>query len=43
MATSKETEKEQGKGHLAINTPSIVSQQEWEAGGCPPSPAPVTR
>src|ERR1700692_1501052 len=31
MATSKEREKEPGKGHLAMNTPPIVSQQEWEA------------
>jgi predicted dithiol-disulfide oxidoreductase (DUF899 family) len=31
MATSKEREKENGKGHLAKNTPPIVSQQEWEA------------
>src|SRR5258706_1639719 len=26
-----ERNKEQGKGHLAMNTPPIVSQQEWEA------------
>src|SRR6202140_5124224 len=31
MATSKGKDKEHGKGHLAMNTPSIVSQQEWEA------------
>ncbi len=31
MATTKEKEKEQGNGHLAINKPPIVSQQEWEA------------
>src|SRR5438132_1330128 len=31
MATSKERDKEPGKGHLAMNTPPIVSQQEWEA------------
>src|SRR4029077_14795912 len=31
MATSKERDKQQGKGHLAIKTPPIVSQQEWEA------------
>jgi hypothetical protein len=31
MSTSKERDKEHGKGHLAINTPPIVSQQEWEA------------
>ena len=31
MATSKEIDKEHGKGHLAMNTPPIVSQQEWEA------------
>src|ERR1035437_2553402 len=31
MATSKERNKERGKGNLAINTPPIVSQQEWEA------------
>ncbi len=30
MATSKERDKEHGKGHLAMNTPPIVSQQEWE-------------
>ena len=31
MATSKVRDKEHGKGHLAMNTPPIVSQQEWEA------------
>ena len=31
MATSKESDKEHGKEHLAMNTPPIVSQQEWEA------------
>jgi Bacterial protein of unknown function (DUF899) len=31
MATGKERDKEHGKGHLAMNTPPIVSQQEWEA------------
>src|SRR6195256_2389424 len=31
MATSKERDREQGKGYLAMNTPAIVSQQEWEA------------
>ncbi len=31
MATSKERDKEHGKGHLAINTPPILLQQEWEA------------
>jgi predicted dithiol-disulfide oxidoreductase (DUF899 family) len=31
MATSKEKDKEHGKAHLAMNTPPIVSQQEWEA------------
>ena len=31
MATSKERDKEHGKGHLAMKTPPIVSQQEWEA------------
>ena len=31
MTTSKERDKEHGKGHLAMNTPPIVSQQEWEA------------
>ncbi len=29
--TSKERDKEHGKGHLAMNTPPIVSEQEWEA------------
>ncbi len=29
--TREERDKEHGKGHLAMNTPSIVSQQEWEA------------
>src|ERR1700750_1265634 len=31
MANSKERDKEQGKRHLEINTPPIVSLQEWEA------------
>ena len=31
MATSKERENEPGKVPLAMNTPPIVSQQEWEA------------
>src|ERR1700746_4170196 len=31
MATSKEKDREQGKGHLAMKTPPVVSQQEWEA------------
>src|SRR5947199_271099 len=31
MATIKERDKEQSKGHLAMKTPPIVSQQEWEA------------
>ena len=31
MAKSKERDKEHGKGHLAMNTPPVVSQQEWEA------------
>ncbi len=31
MATSKERNKENGKGHPVMNTPPIVSQQEWEA------------
>src|SRR5580704_7058123 len=31
MATSKERDKEHGKGHLTMNTPPIVSRQEWEA------------
>ena len=31
MTASRESEKEHGKGHAAMNTPPIVSQQEWEA------------
>jgi predicted dithiol-disulfide oxidoreductase (DUF899 family) len=31
MAASKTRDKEHGKGHLAMNTPPIVSQQKWEA------------
>src|SRR5580658_3556707 len=31
MATSNERDKEHGKGHHAMKTPPIVSQQEWEA------------
>jgi hypothetical protein len=34
MAASKERDKEHGKGHLAMNTPAIVSQQ---VGGCAPA------
>jgi predicted dithiol-disulfide oxidoreductase (DUF899 family) len=30
MTTSKERDKENGNGNLAMNTPPIVSQQEWE-------------
>jgi predicted dithiol-disulfide oxidoreductase (DUF899 family) len=29
-AASKQRDKEHGKGYLAMNTPPIVSQQEWE-------------
>jgi hypothetical protein len=35
MATTKEREKAHGKGQLAMNTPPIVSQQEWEAARQP--------
>jgi predicted dithiol-disulfide oxidoreductase (DUF899 family) len=31
MATSKERDKGHPKGHVAMKTPPIVSQQEWEA------------
>ena len=31
MATSKEREVKNQKGHLAMKTPPIVSPQEWEA------------
>jgi predicted dithiol-disulfide oxidoreductase (DUF899 family) len=31
MAISKERDKEHGNGHLAMNTPSIVSQDAWNA------------
>ena len=31
MASSKESERENGKEHTAMKTPPIVSQQEWEA------------
>ena len=31
MATSKERDKEHGKGHLGMNTPPIVSPEAWEA------------
>ena len=31
MAASKTRDKERGKGHLAMNAPPILSQQEWEA------------
>src|SRR6266852_6961971 len=31
IATSKERDMEHRKGHLAMNTPPIVSPQEWEA------------
>jgi len=30
MSTNKEKDKQHGKG-LAMKTPAIVSQQEWEA------------
>jgi predicted dithiol-disulfide oxidoreductase (DUF899 family) len=30
MVTSNERDKKEGKKHLAMNTPAIVSQQEWE-------------
>jgi hypothetical protein len=35
MAINKESDKEQPKKHLAMKTPPIVSQQEWE--GCAPA------
>ena len=35
MSTSKERDKEHGKGHLAMNTPPIVSQAG--VGGCAPA------
>ena len=31
MAISNKRDKERPKGHLAMKTPLIVSQQEWEA------------
>ena len=31
MATDKERDMEKGNEHLAMNTPPVVSQQEWEA------------
>jgi predicted dithiol-disulfide oxidoreductase (DUF899 family) len=31
MATSRERDKEQTKGHTAMKTPPIVPEQEWEA------------
>jgi len=31
MATNKERDMEHPKGHLAMNTPPIVSPEEWEA------------
>ena len=31
MATSKERDKEHPKGQIAMKTPPIVSEQEWEA------------
>src|SRR5262249_22885217 len=31
MATSKERDKEHPKGRIAMKTPPIVSEQEWEA------------
>src|SRR6516165_4498339 len=31
MATSKQKDKEHAKGNIAMKTPPIVSQQEWEA------------
>jgi predicted dithiol-disulfide oxidoreductase (DUF899 family) len=31
MATTKERDMEHREGHLAMNTPPIVSPQEWEA------------
>src|SRR4029434_336426 len=31
MRTSKERDKEHPKGHIAMKTPPIVSEQEWEA------------
>jgi predicted dithiol-disulfide oxidoreductase (DUF899 family) len=31
MGTSKQRDREHGKGHIAMNTPPIVSAQEWEA------------
>src|ERR1700730_14828606 len=35
MAVRKDRDKEQGKGNPAMNTPPIVSQQEWEAARQP--------
>jgi predicted dithiol-disulfide oxidoreductase (DUF899 family) len=31
MATSNESDKDNAKGHIAMKTPPIVSEQEWEA------------
>ena len=31
MTTSEKRDKEHGEGHVAMNTPPIVSQREWEA------------
>jgi len=31
MATSEERHHEHGRRHLAMNTPPVVSQEEWEA------------
>ena len=31
MTTNNKRDKEYGKGHLPMNTPPVVSQQEWEA------------
>lgn len=31
MATSKERDKKNPKGHVAMKTPPVVSRQEWEA------------
>ena len=33
MSTNKEKDKQHGKEHIAMKTPPIVSQQEWEAAG----------
>jgi predicted dithiol-disulfide oxidoreductase (DUF899 family) len=31
LATSKQRDNEHGKGHFPVNTPPVVSRQEWEA------------